>query len=68
MPAKMWVTFIASLLGMALLWTTLVRFELAAKSASARLARIRRALDAERPSADSSRIAPSVPSQATGPA
>ena len=32
LPPKMWVTFLVCLAGMALLWQTLVRFELAAKS------------------------------------
>ena len=68
MPGKMWLTFIVSLLGMALLWATLVRFELAAKSASARLGRIRRALDGDQRAPGGSRVAPSVPSQATGSA
>ena len=65
MTAKMWVAFVASLAGMALLWVTLVRFELVAKSASARISRLRRALDAEAPPAARSRVAPSVPSTAT---
>src|SRR5918996_3784686 len=64
MPAKMWVTFLLSLVGMALLWVTLVRFELAAKSTRARLGRLRRALDGDDVVAPSSRIAP-VPRQAT---
>jgi heme exporter protein C len=65
MPAKMWLTFIVSLAGMGLLWATLVRFELAAKSASARLARLRRALAGENePAAHGSRIAPTIPSEA----
>jgi heme exporter protein C len=68
MPPKMWVTFLVSLAGMALLWVTLVRFELAAKSASARLSRLRRALEGEEYAARGSRVAPSVPSQATGSA
>jgi heme exporter protein C len=68
MPPKMWVTFVVSLAGMALLWVTLVRFELAAKSASARLSRLRRALEGEEYAARGSRVAPSVPSQATGSA
>jgi heme exporter protein C len=46
MPGSMWLTFLVSLLGIALLWVTLVRFELAAKSASAQLSRLRRALEA----------------------
>jgi heme exporter protein C len=68
MPPKMWVTFLVSLAGMALLWVTLVRFELAAKSTSAKLSRLRRALEGEEYAARGSRVAPSVPSQATGSA
>ena len=68
MPPKMWVTFLVSLTGMALLWVTLVRFELAAKSASAKLSRLRRALEGPEYAARGSRVAPSVPSQATGSA
>jgi heme exporter protein C len=64
MPAKMWVTFVVAMAGMALLWVTLVRFELAAKSASAKLSRLRRAIDAEPRAPAGSRIAPSVPSRA----
>jgi heme exporter protein C len=65
MPGSMLLTFLICLAGMALLWLTLVRFELAAKAASARLARLRRALDGEAPAPrDASRIAPSVPSGA----
>ena len=48
MPGEMWLTFLVSLSGIALLWVTLVRFELAAKSTSASLARLRRAIDGER--------------------
>jgi heme exporter protein C len=48
MPPKMWLTFAVSMAGMALLWTALVKFELTAKSASAQLARLRRALEPER--------------------
>src|SRR5215210_6358005 len=44
MPARMWLTFLVCLAGMALLWAALVRFELAAKRASSSLARLRRAL------------------------
>jgi heme exporter protein C len=47
MPVKMWVTFLVSLAGVALLWVTLVKFELTAKNASAQLGRLRRALAAE---------------------
>src|SRR5918996_1309232 len=45
---------------------TLVRFELAAKSASARLRRLRRALEGEELTAAPSRIAPTVPRGAEG--
>jgi heme exporter protein C len=45
MPPKMWLTFGVSLAGAALLWTTLVKFELTAKNASAQLSRLRRALE-----------------------
>ena len=58
LPAQMWVTFLVCLAGMALLWVTLVRFELAAKRASAKLSRLRRALEGEAaPAPDRSRIA-----------
>jgi hypothetical protein len=51
---------------MALLWIALVRFELAAKAASASLARLRRAIEGEEYAPPSgSRIAPGVPSSAT---
>jgi len=65
MTGEMWLAFLTSLAGMALLWVTLVRFELVAKSASARISRLRRALDAEAPAGTRSRVAPSVPSTAT---
>src|SRR5919109_3762822 len=44
LPCDMLVAFLVCLTGMALLWVTLVRFELAAKAASADLGRLRRAL------------------------
>src|SRR3954470_4549887 len=52
LPGSMLFTFCVCLAGMALLWLTLVRFELAAKSASARLSRLRRALEGEAPVGD----------------
>jgi heme exporter protein C len=59
LPGSMMLTFLVSLAAMALLWVTLVKFELTAKSASGQLKRLRRALDA--PSArGSSRVAPEV--------
>jgi hypothetical protein len=62
LPPKMWITFGVCLAGMALLWQTLVSFELAAKSTRARLGRLRRALDDEGTGAAGSRIAPVAPS------
>ncbi len=59
LPGEMMLTFLTSLAAMALLWVTLVKFELAAKSASGQVKRLRRALDAPGP-ASSSRIAPEV--------
>jgi heme exporter protein C len=64
MPGEMWLTFLVSLTGMGLLWVTLVRFELVAKSTRARISRLRRALDAEAPVRSSSRVAPVIPSNA----
>jgi heme exporter protein C len=63
MPGEMWLTFAVAMAGMALLWLTLVRFELVAKSSRARISRLRRALDAEAPVMRGSRIAPTVPSR-----
>jgi heme exporter protein C len=44
LPGDMLVAFLVCLVGMAMLWVTLVRFELGAKGASADLGRLRRAL------------------------
>jgi heme exporter protein C len=44
LPGDMMLTFLVSLAAMALLWITLVRFELTAKNASAQLSRLRRAI------------------------
>jgi heme exporter protein C len=46
LPGEMLLAFLVCLAGMALLWVTLVRFELDAKAASGSLSRIRRALEA----------------------
>jgi hypothetical protein len=55
----MLVTFLVSLTAIALLWVTLVKLELTAKSASGQVKRLRRALEA--PARGSgSRIAPEV--------
>jgi heme exporter protein C len=59
LPGSMMLTFLASLLAIALLWVTLVKFELTAKSASGQLKRLRRALDAP-PARGGPRVAPEV--------
>jgi heme exporter protein C len=59
LPGSMMLTFLCFLAAVALLWVTLVKFELAAKSASGQVKRLRRALDAPR-SGGGSRIAPEV--------
>jgi heme exporter protein C len=66
LPGSMLLTFLVCLAGMALLWLSLVRFELTAKSASARLSRLRRALEGEAyaPSSAGSGIGSGVPSRA----
>jgi heme exporter protein C len=67
MPGSMWLTFLVCLAGIALLWVTLVRFELLAKSTSAQLSRLRRAIEGEEaPVAAPARARPSttVPARA----
>jgi hypothetical protein len=64
MPTKMWITFLVCLAGMALLWQTLARFELAAKSTRARLGRLRRALEGDDLLSGGSRIAPAAHAEA----
>ncbi len=59
LPGSMMLTFLVCLAAMALLWVTLVKFELTAKSASGQLKRLRRALDAPLPGG-ASRVAPEV--------
>jgi heme exporter protein C len=59
LPGSMLITFFLSIVSMTLLWVTLLRFEMTAKSASGQLSRLRRALDAPGP-VGSSRIAPEV--------
>jgi heme exporter protein C len=60
LPGDMLIAFLVCLVGMALLWVTLVRFELAAKAAAADLGRLRRALGPSEaiPAPSRSRIAP----------
>jgi heme exporter protein C len=60
LPGSMMLTFLASLLAVGLLWVTLVKLELTAKSASGQLKRLRRALDAPAVGGGASRIAPEV--------
>ncbi len=59
LPNSMLFTFLVCLAAIVLLWTTLVKFELTAKSASGQVKRLRRALDAPAP-ASRSRVAPEV--------
>jgi heme exporter protein C len=67
LTGKMLLAFLVCLVAMALLWVTLVRFELTAKATRGRVSRLRRALEDEPAAAlPGSRIAPSVPSEATG--
>jgi heme exporter protein C len=60
LPGSMMFTFLVCLAAVALLWVTLVKLELTAKSTSGQLKRLRRALDAPTPGAGGSRIAPEV--------
>ncbi|HEY2334942.1 MAG TPA: cytochrome c biogenesis protein CcsA [Solirubrobacterales bacterium] len=59
LPGSMMLTFLVCLTAIALLWLTLVKFELTAKSASGQIKRLRRALDAPATGA-ASRVAPEV--------
>ena len=59
LPGEMMFVFLCSLAAYGLLWVTLVKFELTAKSASGQVKRLRRALEAPAPG-PSSRIAPEV--------
>jgi heme exporter protein C len=59
LPGPMLLTFLACLLAIGLLWVTLVKFELTAKSAAGQLKRLRRALDAPA-SGGTPRVAPEV--------
>jgi heme exporter protein C len=59
LPGSMMFPFLCCLVSIVLLWVTLVKFELTAKSASGQIKRLRQTLDAPR-GASSSRIAPEV--------
>jgi heme exporter protein C len=66
LTGKMLLAFLVCLGAIALLWVTLVRFELTAKATRGRINRLRRALeDDPRAGVQGSRIAPNVPSEAT---
>ena len=45
LPGDMWLTFLVCFAGIALLWVTLVSFELTAKRTRGQLSRLRRTLD-----------------------
>ncbi len=60
LPGTMMFTFLVCLAATALLWVTLVKLELTAKSTSGQLKRLRRALDAPASGGGSSRVAPEV--------
>jgi heme exporter protein C len=67
LPGSMMLTFLVCLAGAALLWATLVRFELAAKAARGRLRRLRRAIEGtDGVTGGGSRVAPAVPSGTAG--
>ena len=66
LPPRMWITFLVCMAAIWALWTCLVRFELAAKSAAARLSRLRRAIEGEDGVLAGSRIAPAAPRSGTG--
>jgi heme exporter protein C len=59
LPPRMWITFLVCMAAFALLWYTLVRFELTAKAVSGKVSRLRRTLDGSTPpSGTAARIAP----------
>jgi heme exporter protein C len=63
LPAPMALTFLVSLLGIALLFTTLCKYELTAKHTRSQLRALRRRLAAEHPSAARPRVRSAAPSQ-----
>jgi heme exporter protein C len=65
MPAEMRITFLVSLLGITLLYLTLINLELASKRARARLKRIRNLLEAEPPSGAAATPLATVPARPT---
>jgi heme exporter protein C len=68
LPGEMLLAFLVCLAGMALLWASLVRFELDAKGAAADLARLRRALEpTEAPAPPRRSVAPAGVTAQSGP-
>jgi heme exporter protein C len=68
LPGEMLLAFLVCLAGMALLWASLVRFELDAKGAAADLARLRRALEpTEAPAPPRRSVAPAGATAQSGP-
>jgi heme exporter protein C len=65
MPGEMWLTFGVSMLGIALLYLTLVKFELTAKHTRARLKRLRKLLEADLPAGASTTPLTTVPARPT---
>jgi heme exporter protein C len=65
MPGEMRLTFLVSLLGIALLYLTLVKLELTSKHARAQLKRLRRLLEAEPPAGAASTPLTTVPARPT---
>jgi heme exporter protein C len=60
LPTEMFITFLVSLLGVALLFATLWKVELTAKNASAKLKKLRRRLEASEPAAAAKPVAEPV--------
>jgi heme exporter protein C len=65
MPGEMRLTFLVSLLGISLLYLTLVKLELTSKHARAQLKRLRRLLEAEPPAGPSTTPLTTVPARPT---
>ncbi len=61
LPGSMLFTFLVAIAGMGLLFVTLMRLELAAKTTRGQISRLRRSLDAGAPVASGSRVAPTAP-------
>jgi heme exporter protein C len=65
MPGEMWVTFLLSLLGISLLYVTLMKLELSSKHARAQLKRLRRLLESEPPAGAQATALTTVPARPT---